>query len=113
MKDISPDSIEAAVSRGKRYWLVLLAQGPNRFSDEEGDKLQVEHLKHIFSLKRSGKLLLAGPVIDDVPLRGIEIFTDIGREEVERLVGADPAIIAGSLLCTIHEWFGLPGDGLV
>ena len=102
--EITLDTIRAEIARGKRYWLVLLAAGSNRRSGEEADKLQLEHLKHIFDLKHAGMLLLAGPVIDDVPLRGIQIFADLGREEVEKIVSADPAVAAGSLSYTIHGY---------
>lgn len=34
MSAVTPETIQAEVSKGKRYWLVLLMSGPNRIEDE-------------------------------------------------------------------------------
>jgi len=73
----------------------------------------MEYLRHLFSLRAEGKLLVNGPVMDDSDLRGIGIFNITDKEEVKKLLDADPAVKACRLRYEIHPWFRIPGDALL
>ena len=91
----------------KQYVMAFLKAGPNRSQDEEtADKLQTAHLKNIQRLAAEGKLLLAGPFLDNGNVRGIYIFNVPTLDEAEKLTQTDPAIQAGSLVMELHLWYG-------
>ena len=91
----------------KQYVMAFLKAGPNRSQDEEtAAKLQTAHLKNIQRLAVEGKLLLAGPFLDDGNVRGIYIFNVTTLDEAEKLTQTDPAIQAGSLVMELHLWYG-------
>ena len=90
-----------------RYVVAFLKAGPNRDrSEEEAQALQRAHLDNIRRLADAGKLLLAGPFLDDGVLRGIYVFDVDTVEEAQALTGSDPAIAAGSLVMELHPWYG-------
>ena len=91
----------------KQYVMAFLKAGPNRSQDEEtAAKLQTAHLKNIQQLAAEGKLLLAGPFLDDGNVRGIYIFNVTTLDEAAQLTQTDPAIQAGSLVMELHPWYG-------
>ena len=91
----------------KQYVMAFLKAGPNRSQDEEtAAKLQTAHLKNIQRLAAEGKLLLAGPFLDDGNVRGIYIFNVPTLDEAEKLTKPAPAIQAGSLVMELHLWYG-------
>jgi uncharacterized protein YciI len=57
-------------------------------------------------MSAEGKLVLAGPFLDDGELRGIYIFNVATVAEAEALTRSDPAIQAGSLVLELKEWYG-------
>jgi uncharacterized protein YciI len=63
-------------------------------------------------LRRAGKLVVNGPILDGGVLRGISIYDAATQEEVQGYVKDDPLIQAGYLAAEIHPWMGMPGDGL-
>ena len=66
MPDELDRQIQETVANGKGYTLVLLWKGPLRDQSEaEADRLQQEHLRHLFTLRNQGSLLLNGPVLDE------------------------------------------------
>ena len=94
----------------KTYQMVLLYKGPNRDQDSiETMKIQEGHMANIQRLGDEGKLIVAGPFLDDKDLRGIFIFDSESEEEVKALVDTDPAIIAGRLRYEIHPWMTAKG----
>jgi len=60
-------------------------------------------------LAEEGKLVLAGPFLDDGDLRGIYIFDAKTIEEAEAWTNSDPAVQAGSLIMELHPWYGSAG----
>ncbi|HCV44173.1 MAG TPA: hypothetical protein DGH68_11865 [Bacteroidetes bacterium] len=111
---VTPEFIQKEVGRGKQYCLVLLKRGPSAATIDSValEKNQVEHLQHLFTLKSEGKLPLFGPLFEDSDLRGMCIFDLTNKEEVKKLLDADPHIRSGRLSYEIYKWFGLPGDKL-
>jgi uncharacterized protein YciI len=91
----------------KKYVMAYLKRGPNRDRDSsEAAELQVAHLKNITRMAEEGKLVLAGPFLDDGDVRGIYIFDVETIEEAKALTETDPAIKAGSLVMELRPWYG-------
>lgn len=91
----------------RQYVLAYLKQGPNRDLDSlEAAELQRAHLNNITRLAKEGKLVLAGPFMDDGEIRGIYIFAVESLEEAEKIAISDPAIESGSLVMELHPWYG-------
>lgn len=91
----------------KQYVMAFLKAGPNRPTDSAARmKLQMAHLKNIGRLANEGKLIVAGPFLDDQPIKGIFIFNVSTIEEAKKLTETDPAIQAGSLIMELHPWYG-------
>jgi uncharacterized protein YciI len=78
----------------------------------EADRLQQEHLRHLFMLRNEGKLLLNGPVLDDGDLIGIAIYAGQDHDAVRALAEADPSVKAGRLRVDVRPLFGIPGDAI-
>lgn len=94
----------------KTYQMVFLYKGPNRNQDStEAMKIQEAHLANIQRLADEGKLIVAGPFLDDKDLRGIFIFDVETETEVKKLVETDPAIKTGRLKYEIHPWMTAKG----
>ncbi|MCL2909461.1 YciI family protein [Shewanella aquimarina] len=91
----------------KRYVMAMLMSGPNRDqTEEEAERLQRAHLDNITRLAEAGKLVLAGPFLEEGDLRGIYIFNVTSVEEAKALTQSDPAIKAGRLVMELHPWYG-------
>ncbi|MDB5022264.1 MAG: hypothetical protein JWP78_19 [Mucilaginibacter sp.] len=91
----------------KTYVMAFLKSGPNRPKDAVARlELQKAHLKNISRLADEGKLIIAGPFMDDQPIRGIFIFNVSTVEEARKLTQTDPAIKAGSLIMELHPGYG-------
>ncbi|NNF21577.1 MAG: hypothetical protein HKN67_06530 [Saprospiraceae bacterium] len=113
--EIKYDSIKAANYGAdqygmKKYVMAFLKKGPNRDLDSiKAAELQMAHLENIGKMAEAGKLVLAGPFLDDGALRGIYIFNVSSLEEAETLTNTDPAVQAGSLTLELREWYGSAG----
>lgn len=91
----------------KKYVMAFLKRGPNRPTDAaEAKKLQAGHMANIGRMAKEGKLILAGPFMDNGELRGIYIFNVESVAEAEALTKTDPAIQAGTLVMELHPWYG-------
>lgn len=94
----------------KQYFMVFLKKGPNRGQDSLSvQEIQKGHLDNIQRLADEGKLIVAGPFLDDGNLRGIFIFDVAENQEVIDLLQTDPAIKAGRLEYEIHPWMTAKG----
>ena len=93
-----------------RYVFAFLKAGPNRDQDSlTAAKLQQAHLANIGRLAQEGKLVLAGPFLDEGDIRGIYIFAVETVKEATKLTETDPAIQAGRLRMELHPWYGSAG----
>ncbi len=91
----------------RKYVMAYLKAGPNRDQDStEAADLQRAHLDNIGRMAEMGKLILAGPFMDDHEVKGIYIFAVETVEEAEELTATDPAIQAGRLIMELHPWYG-------
>jgi uncharacterized protein len=91
----------------RNYFMVILTKGPNRGQDSVSlSKLMDGHMANIERLTKEGKLILAGPFLDDGNMRGIFVFNVTTNEEAVNLVESDPAVKAGRFTYEIHPWMG-------
>ncbi len=91
----------------KQYVMAFLKRGPNRSQDSTtAANLQKAHLENIIRMANEGKLVVAGPFMDDWDVRGIYIFDVKTVEEARALTETDPAIQAGRLAMDLHPWYG-------
>ena len=91
----------------KRYVMAFLKAGPNQITDSlKRIELQKAHLKNIVRLANEGKLIVAGPFLDDQPVEGIFIFNVESIEEAKALTNTDPAIQSGELVMELRPWYG-------
>jgi len=91
----------------KPYVMAFLLAGPNRNQDSlEIQKIQRAHLDNINRMAEEGKLVLAGPFLDEGEVKGIYIFNVSTIEEAEQLTKTDPAIISGRLKMNLKPWYG-------
>ena len=96
----------------KVFVLALLKSGPNRSQDSTTRaELQKAHMANISRLVDEGKLVVAGPMMDDTDLKGIYVFDVTTVEEARALTETDPAIQAGSLVMELHPWYATAGLG--
>ena len=90
-----------------RYVIAFLKAGPNRDqSKEEAAALMRAHLDNIQRLADAGHLVVAGPFLDDGPLRGLYVFDVDTLEEARELTATDPAVQAGRLEMELRPWYG-------
>ena len=91
----------------KHYVMAFLKSGPNQITDSATlAQIQMAHLKNIQQLAKEGKLVVAGPFLDNQPIRGIFILNVPTLEEARILTGTDPAIKAGVLEMELRPWYG-------
>ncbi len=91
----------------KQYVMAFLKSGPVKITDSTKQaELQKDHLKNIMRLAKEGKLILAGPFLDDGEIRGIFIFDVETIEEAKALAETDPKVKAGTLILELHPWYG-------
>jgi len=98
----------------KQYVFAFLKSGPTRSqTDEEAERLQRAHLDNINRLAEEGKLVLAGPFLDEGELRGIYVFDVRTVEEARALTETDPSIKAGRLVMELRPWYGSAALGML
>jgi uncharacterized protein len=88
-----------------QLYFVMLVKGNNRKQDSiTAAKIQDGHMANITRLVKEGKMLVAGPFLDDTDWRGIFIMKCASKGECEKLMQTDPAIATGRLAAEIHPW---------
>ena len=97
------------------YYMAFLKKGP-KWSPEitdETKKVQAAHLRNIEKLVEEGKMILAGPFLDEWEVRGIFVYNVESMEEAIALTEQDPAVIAGRLSLEVHPWYSAKGITIV
>ncbi|NVK22917.1 MAG: hypothetical protein HWD86_10400 [Kangiellaceae bacterium] len=93
----------------KSYVLVILVTGPKdaEITDkEQRSELFRGHFANMGTLAEQGKLVLAGPLMQDPPKRGLFILNVTTLEEAENLVKTDPAVKAGIFDYQLTQYYG-------
>src|SRR5262245_43454352 len=92
LPDVGPGGFEMTT-----YYVGCLYKG-SRWTPQstpETEKLQQAHLDNILRMEREGKLVVAGPFLDNGDLRGLYVFRVASIEEAQAFANSDPAIQAG------------------
>ncbi len=92
----------------KMYVMAILKKGRKRWMIDSvtANRLQKAHLANITKLADEGKLVVAGPFLENTDFRGIYIFDVKTVAEAQQLCNTDPAIQAESLTMEFHLWYG-------
>jgi uncharacterized protein YciI len=100
--DVGPGGYEMTT-----YYVGFLYRGAKWTPEETAEtrKLQEEHMANIRKMGAEGKLVIAGPFMDDGDLRGLYVFRTASAEEAKALVESDPAVKAGRLRFELHPWY--------
>ncbi|HZA05264.1 MAG TPA: YciI family protein [Propionibacteriaceae bacterium] len=102
---MEPSSAPAEFDVRTLVLLVRPVDAPD-LSEEELDRLQVEHLSYGASLAERGLTVANGPFTDqtDPALRGLSVYT-VGAEEALTLAREDPSVRAGRLRPLVVRWW--------
>ena len=88
----------------------FLMSGPHRNQSEaEAAQIQKGHLAYLAELHKQGKLVTAGPFLDESDWRGVVIYRVATVEEAKQLAAGDLAVKAGCLILDAHPWMTLKG----
>jgi uncharacterized protein len=87
------------------YFVAILVRGPNwtpRADTPEQLDLTRRHLAYFRTMAEQRKLLVFGPLLDGGVRQGMSIVAAANIEEARRIVGDDPAVVAGRLAFEMH-----------
>jgi uncharacterized protein YciI len=89
----------------------FLMRGTNRVQlpAEESQKIQAGHLGYLGELHKQGKLIAAGPFLQDSDMRGVVIYRVATIEEAKALAAEDPAVKVGRLKIDARAWMTFKG----
>lgn len=93
----------------RSYVFVTIKTGPNdaKITDEvERAELFKGHFENMGKWAEDGKLVLAGPFMEDPPKRGLFIFDVATIEEAKALVKDDPTVAAGIFELEYTKYYG-------
>lgn len=82
---------------------------PSVHTDAQRQEIQKGHLAYMDGLNKQGKLVAAGPFMEDGEWRGIVIYRVAGVKEAQALAAGDPAVKAGRLVIEARPWMTLKG----
>jgi uncharacterized protein len=71
--------------------------------------LQAQHIAHLTAMGRAGRLVIAGPLLDDGTIRGLLVYKAASLDEAKAWAEADPAVKAGRLKVEMHPWMVMKG----
>ena len=90
----------------KKYIFALLKAGPTRDQDSTtAAEIQRAHLDNITRMAEEGKLVAAGPFLEEGDFQGIYVFNVETVEEAKQLTQTDPAVQAGRLVFEFYPWY--------
>jgi len=103
------DSLGADQYGMKTYYLVILKKGKAEITDKaKKSELMKGHMENISKLAKDGKLIVAGPMLEqnDKNYSGIFILDAKTKEEADNLVLTDPSVKSGIFDAEIYKWYG-------
>ena len=89
-------------------FLMRPADAP-QFSEEELDRLQVEHLTYLRDLKRRGIIIANGPLAEQTDERMRGVLDGLPLDEALALANADPMVRARRLEVHGARWWTAEG----
>lgn len=103
------DSLGADQYGMKPYYLVILKKGKAEITDKaKRSELMKGHMNNIKKLSKDGKLIVAGPMLEENQnnYSGIFILDAKTKEEAESLVLTDPSVKSRIFDVDIYKWYG-------
>ena len=86
-----------------RHFAVVLERGPNWLAGKTASQQPLgEHGRYLQHLMVSGKLVLAGPFLDDQG--GLVLLKAADLAEAQQIASGDPAVRNGILKPTVHPF---------
>jgi len=85
------------------YYFVMLVKGPGWTGKSDPD-LMKQRLAHLRRMWAAGKMVVAGPLLDEGNTRGLCVYKVGSLEEARALASGDPAVKAGRLAVEVHPW---------
>jgi uncharacterized protein YciI len=110
--NFTPEEIMQVVGKGKSYTLLMLKTGPTPppADEAESNRLQMEHLAHLFQMEKEGKSSVFGPIVGNETFRGIIIFNTSNKDEIHEWMADDPWVKSGCLVYELLDLFSIPGQ---
>lgn len=91
----------------KEYVMVILNTGTLQMNDmSERNKIISAHIKAIDTWTNDGKLVFAGPFMQDNDMQEIYILQVKTLDEAKKLTDTDPAVKSGLYSVEYHLWYG-------
>jgi uncharacterized protein YciI len=91
----------------KEYVMVILSTGQSKIGDQnEWNKTIAAHRKNIGDWTTEGKIVFAGPFMQDNDLQEVYILQVKSLDEAKKLIDTDPAVDAGIYSVEYHLWYG-------
>ena len=102
---------EPAMPEMTTYYFGMLLKGDKWSKEEtpERAELQTQHIAHLTAMGKAGRLVIAGPLLDDGTIRGLLVYKAASLEEAKAWAEADPAVKAGRLKVEMHPWMVMKG----
>jgi len=88
----------------QKVFVILRKGAGSALKPDAEAKLQRAHLENNLQLVKEGKVVLVGPLLDDVDERGIFVMETADTAEARRWCNTDPKVRAGRLRAEIHPW---------
>lgn len=89
------------------FQMALMKRGPKWSSDpgKHDPEVQKKHVAYVQSMLESGKLMIAGRVVDDDELVAVYIFRTKSADEARAWLAEDPGVVAEHLVPELHPWW--------
>jgi uncharacterized protein YciI len=94
------------VAQTETLYFGFLLTGPNTaaISKEETQTLMRGHLDYMDGQSKLGKLVMAGPLVNAAPRRGLIVYRVSSMAEAVERASADPMVKAGRMTPVFYEW---------
>jgi uncharacterized protein YciI len=96
----------ADVTQTERLYFGFLLTGSNtaQISREETTSLMRGHLDYMDGQSKQGTLVMAGPLVQAAPRRGLIVYRVASMAEAVERASADPMVKAGRMTPEFYEW---------